>query len=1042
MTVRAFLRGHTMINSFSERWKRQLTIVFVLFSAVFLYPINSSANENSAPEILILNAYHQGEDWSDNELKGLQVVLKKAYPFLVPSIENLDAKRFPDLSHLLFEKKYLKNKYQGKHFDLIITLDNSALNLMLKFGNDLFPDVPIVFAGVNGYSPDMLKGHRNITGVAEVQDMAGTLNLALKINSDIKTVLAVHDYTSSGYAVRKDMESAVKKFKGRVTIKYTPEGSVDDLVSQLKALSKDTIVMLLTYVTDKNGTTFTREESTRLITSASPVPVYAMHETRLGYGIIGGMLLKGEEHGKQAAEIALRILSGEKPGTIQVVNSRSLPVFDFKQLVRFKIPIKLLPADSVIINQSVSFWNKYQPVLLPGSLILGLLAAIIFILSFSIMRIRRAEGVVRESEKKYRILFESFPMGITISDPIGRILETNEFAETLLGIHRTQHVNRKIDDQEWQILQPDGTIMPPEEFASVKALKTQTKVENAEMGIVKPNGHITWINVTASPIPLDDYGIVVTYGDITDRKRAEEKLIESESRFKMMIEKSPIPIVITDKNQNMSFFNHKFTQLFGYTIDDVSSAEEWWTTVYPNEKYRAKVQQSWVDAIEEAEEKNIEIEIQVWDLTIKDGTKRTCEFSMMPLGDFSIIIMNDITDRKKAEVEKKSLEERLQQAQKMESIGTLAGGIAHDFNNILFPIVGHTEMLLQDVPEDSPLRSSLDGIYTGALRASELVKQILTFSRQESGELKLMKMQPIIKEALKLIRSTIPTTIEIKQDIRPACDVIKADPTQIHQIVMNLTTNAYHAMEETGGELKVGLKQMELGTRDLIKPDMTPGQYACLTIADTGKGMDKELTQKIFDPFFTTKAVGKGTGMGLSVVHGIVEGIGGAVQVYSEPGKGTQFYVYFPIEKGSFVKHSIQTHETIQYGTETILLVDDEDAIITMEKRMLERLGYKVTSRISSIEALEAFRDSPDKFDLVITDMAMPNMPGDKLSAELVKLRADIPILLCTGFSETMFEEKAASIGIKGFLLKPIVMKDLSQKIREVLDGIKVTTQQ
>jgi len=395
-------------------------------------------------------------------------------------------------------------------------------------------------------------------------------------------------------------------------------------------------------------------------------------------------------------------------------------------------------------------------------------------------------------------------------------------------------------------------------------------------------------------------------------------------------------------------------------------------------------------------------------------------------------------ERIQIESEKTVLEAHIQQSQKMESIGTLAGGIAHDFNNILFPIVGHTEMLLLDAPEDNPFRESLNQIYTGALRASELVKQILTFSRQESGELKLMKMQPIIKEALKLIRSTIPTTIEIKQDISPACGVIKTDPTKIHQIVMNLATNAYHAMEDTGGELKVSLNEVELGTRDLINPDMAPGQYACLTVADTGAGMDKELTEKIFDPFFTTKEKGKGTGMGLSVVHGIVKAMEGAIQVYSEPGKGTEFHVYLPVVKNSSEKQVIhQMKEPIQGGIERILLVDDEDAIITMEKLMLERLGYQVTSRTSSIEALEAFRDSPDKFNLVITDMAMSNMTGDKLSAELNKIRPDIPILLCTGFSETMSEEKAASLGINGFLLKPIVMKDLAQKIREVLDSNK-----
>ena len=349
--------------------------------------------------------------------------------------------------------------------------------------------------------------------------------------------------------------------------------------------------------------------------------------------------------------------------------------------------------------------------------------------------------------------------------------------------------------------------------------------------------------------------------------------------------------------------------------------------------------------------------------------------------------------------------------------------------------IGHSEMVIEDLPEDSPFFKSLNAINAGALRAKDLVQQILTFSRQDNNELNLMKMQPIIKEALKLIRSTIPTTIKIIQDIQPACRVIKADPTKIHQIVMNLATNSYHAMEDTGGVLKISLKEIEFGKFDLINIDMTPGVYVCLTMADTGKGMDKNLTDKIFDPFFTTKERGKGTGMGLSVVHGIVTGMNGVIKVYSEPGKGTEFNIYLPVAQSlSEKQESNQIKEPIQGGIERILLVDDEKAIIGMEKSMLERLGYSVTSRTSSIEALEAFRNNPDKFDLVITDMYMPNMSGEKLSGELIKIRPDIPILLCTGFSENMSEEKAESLGIKGFLFKPIVSKDLSKKIREVLD--------
>jgi len=522
---------------------------------------------------------------------------------------------------------------------------------------------------------------------------------------------------------------------------------------------------------------------------------------------------------------------------------------------------------------------------------------------------------------------------------------------------------------------------------------------------------------------------------IIDRKQSETALRKSEKQFQDLFNSINDLIYTQDMEGYFTSANPAMQKLFGYNMDEFIGHS---ATDFMKPELKSDFDSRYLAVIKKQRNHN---GISCYFKKNKEKIYIEYNSSLVDPDDGEPYISGigrDVTEKVLFEKKVEKLQEQVVQSQKMESIGTLAGGIAHDFNNILFPILGHSEMLLDDVPQNSPLQDSLKAIHTSALRAKDLVKQILTFSRQESSELNLIKIQPIVKEALKLIRSTIPTTIEIKQDISPACGVIKADPTQIHQIVMNLATNAYHAMEETGGELKVGLKQMELGTLDLIHPDMTPGQYACLTVVDTGIGMDKELTQKIFDPFFTTKAIGKGTGMGLSVVHGIVAGMGGAVRVYSEPGKGTQFYIYFPIEKSSFVKHSIQTHETIQYGTETILLVDDENAIIAMEKRMLERLGYQVISRTSSIEALEAFRDSPDKFDLVITDMAMPNLPGDKLSEELVKVRADIPILLCTGFSEIMSEEKAASLGIKGFLLKPIVMKDLSQKIREVLDENKV----
>ena len=388
---------------------------------------------------------------------------------------------------------------------------------------------------------------------------------------------------------------------------------------------------------------------------------------------------------------------------------------------------------------------------------------------------------------------------------------------------------------------------------------------------------------------LDETGnpeyLVAMFDDITERKNTENKIL----RLATVVDQASQVIVITDLKGNIEYVNPAFEKSTGYTFaeakgqnprilkDDEQSGdfyEELWFTIRSGKTWQG-----------------------IFNNKKKDGTKYFERAVIFPIKDINGKITNFAAIKQDISNEK-ILEAQLQHSQRMESIGTLAGGIAHDFNNILFPILGYTEMLLADVPEDSPFRNSLNGIYTGALRARDLVKQILTFARKENYEFKLLKIQPVIREALKLIRSTIPTTIDIIDDIRDECGVVKADPTQIHQILMNLTTNAYHAMEKTGGELKVTLEELQImDDPATIHPDLRPGTYACLSVSDTGVGMDQELTKKIFDPFFTTKGLGKGTGMGLSVVHGIVTGMNGVILTASEPGKGTRFIVYFPVEK-------------------------------------------------------------------------------------------------------------------------------------------------
>jgi signal transduction histidine kinase/ActR/RegA family two-component response regulator len=396
----------------------------------------------------------------------------------------------------------------------------------------------------------------------------------------------------------------------------------------------------------------------------------------------------------------------------------------------------------------------------------------------------------------------------------------------------------------------------------------------------------------------------------------------------------------------------------------------------------------------------------------------------------------EINKHKQTQREREQLKVQLIHAQRMEAIGTLAGGIAHDFNNILSAIMGYTELAILDLPETSEANANLQQILNAANRAKDVVKQILAFSRQSKQIDKPLKIGPIIKECLKLLRASIPTTIEIHQNVARESGAVVIDLTQIHQVIMNLCTNAAHAMQETGGVLDVNLIEMDLGLEDkfMIK-GLSPGKYVRITVSDTGHGIPPGLKERIFDPYFTTKGLGVGTGLGLSVAHGIVKNHGGAFSVYSESGKGSTFHVYLPRIDADVIDVSVDK-KSPPVGNEQILFIDDEETLVQIGRQMLERLGYKVSTRSCSVEALEDFREDPMKFDLVITDQTMPNMTGEMLAKEMMQIRSDIPIILCTGFSHLVDQKKSQLIGIRAFLMKPLILKDLAVTIRKVLDPI------
>ncbi|MBL0700390.1 MAG: response regulator [Desulfosarcina sp.] len=405
------------------------------------------------------------------------------------------------------------------------------------------------------------------------------------------------------------------------------------------------------------------------------------------------------------------------------------------------------------------------------------------------------------------------------------------------------------------------------------------------------------------------------------------------------------------------------------------------------------------------------------------------------IGKLADAFNNMYESLKKRDSEKKQLEEQLLHAQKMEAIGTLAGGIAHDFNNILGVIVGYTELSLLEMPETDPLRGKLDQVLKASGRATDLVKQILAFSRKDKQKLIPIRIDPIIKEALKMLRSSLPTTIEIRTDIKKINSSILSDPSQIHQILMNLCTNAAHALPDNKGIVEVSLDEVDIDQDQASEhADLQDGHYQKLTVCDNGEGIKPEIMDRIFDPFFTTKGPGKGTGMGLAVIHGIVKRCKGAIIFDSEPGKGSIFKIFFPTIDAN-IAEKIKIHKDIPNGNEKILYIDDEQQIIDFGQEILEGLGYKVVAKTTPTDALEIFRADPDSFDIVITDMTMPKMTGIELAVQISIIRPGIPIVLCSGYNANITKEKAREAGIREIIMKPFAINEIARTIRDVLDN-------
>ena len=502
-----------------------------------------------------------------------------------------------------------------------------------------------------------------------------------------------------------------------------------------------------------------------------------------------------------------------------------------------------------------------------------------------------------------------------------------------------------------------------------------------------------------------------------------DKSLENPELFKDVVVASNEAIAVSEPGGRLIYVNPAHEKLFGRSLEVARSLSCW---DYYSEKSVEKYHQEILPAVKRGE---------TWEGLIEALDSKGHHFSLWQRTyatyDEKRKIQYCFTLQHK--FKERNAEKNLRKTQQSQAIGTLAGGIAHEFNNILWIIMANAELAAGKIPEGNTAQKNLQRVEKACSRATDLVQQILSFSRQGEYRPRPLDIIPIVKELLKFLRSSIPTTIEIRQDISTQSATIMSDPSQVRQTLINLCTNAVDAIGEKPGVMEISMTDVELGKDETaLQHDLAPGRYVRLRVKDTGIGMEPVVRERIFEPFFTTKSVGEGRGMGLAVVHGIVKSCEGSIEVHSEPGKGSSFHLFFPkIEKKT--KSGPAAFIPALKGKERILFVDDDEEIADMGKEVLEGYGYRVESKTCSEEALEAFRDRPDKFDLIITDMIMPKMTGEELAEESVRIRPDIPIILCTGYDEEIYKERAREIGIKEVIRKPVSRGDLANAIKKAL---------
>jgi PAS domain S-box-containing protein len=877
-----------------------LLCILLLLPCAGFAPAPATTRSHPSPQILILHSYYLGYHWSDDIMEGIRSILRNS-AVAHPQVEYMDVRRYPTAEHLRLLYAHYKEKFRDRKFDVIISSDNAALEFLLKHQEELFPQTPVIFCGVESLEQYNLSSRPLFTGVIEAIEDVPTVAVALKLHPKARRVVDITDYQRTLDAARSGTTNLEKTFPEMEFVFIDPRSlRMADLLERIKNYPADSTVGLLgAFFGNQYGETFTAEEATRVVSQNCPFPVYGINTPTFGHGIVGGKLNNGFFQGAEAARQALAVLSGTGPTGLPISSeSPNRFQFDAVQLRRWQINRSLLPPGSLIANEPVSLYSEHKRVIWSVLGFLALQSVAICVLLMNMRRRKKAEAMLRGSEASL------------------------EEAQSIAHVGSWHH-----------------------DFAS---------------------HHLTWSDETYRIFGYVPEGAAVSFDFFIGRVHPEDRAA----------------VIRAVKEARAS-----------------------------GKPYRADHRIIRPDGSERLVQQRAKV--------ITDNQGRAVRM---------VGTIQDIT-------EVRHLEDQLRHSQKLEAVGRLAGGIAHDFNNVLTAINGYSDLTLERLPLQDSIRPNIEEIRRAGERAASLTQQLLAFSRKQVMQPRVINLNTILAEIDNMLRRLLGEDIQLQVRLAPDLGQLKADPGQIEQVILNLAVNARDAMPD-GGQLTLETSNTTLDDEYArMHEAVVPGRYVLFTVTDSGCGMDSATQSRIFEPFFTTKEQGKGTGLGLATVYGIVQQSGGSVWVHSELGQGSTFKIYLPVCRDSAeAAGPASAGGRSLTGTETVLVVEDEPAVRTFVRLVLAGNDYHVLEATNGKQALEVSQHHPGEIQLMVADVVMPEMGGQRLAAKLAALRPRMKVLYLSGYTENAIVRHGILNSKSTFLRKPFTVEALLQKVRQALD--------